>query len=212
MKSPIDYSLYLVTQRGSLSFEEFLQIISQAIDGGVKIVQLREKDKSSEELLKIGSKLLSFLKPLGIPLIINDRVDIAYEINADGVHLGQSDLNIGEARGILGKHKVIGLSVETIEQVIDAQDKDVDYLGASPVFFTKTKHNCSTPWGLDGLKQICSISHHPIIAIGGIDETNAIQVVECGVAGVAVVSAIFNAPCPKTAAETISNKIKSYAD
>ncbi|MFI5344419.1 MAG: thiamine phosphate synthase [Chlamydiales bacterium] len=212
MKNSIDFSLYLVTHRGSLPFDDLLRIILQSIEGGVKIVQLREKEITSDEMIALGKKLLSFLRPRGIPLIINDRIDVAYEINADGVHLGQSDVNVDAARLILGEQAIIGLSVETIDQWIDAEKQDVDYLAASPVFFTKTKQNCSTPWGLDGLKHLCSISHHPIIAIGGIDETNVVQVTECGVAGVAVVSAIFNAPCPKTAAKAISNKLTRYAN
>lgn len=212
MKLPIDFSLYLVTHRGSLALEDFLKIIRQSVSGGVNMVQLREKDMSSEAMIALGKNLLSFLRPLGIPLIINDRVDVAYEINADGVHLGQSDLHVDEARAVLGKQAIIGLSVETIDQAISAEAQDIDYLAASPVFSTKTKHDCTMPWGLAGLKSLCSISRHPIIAIGGINESNVEQVMECGAAGVAIVSAIFHALCPKTASQVISNKMKRYAN
>ncbi len=205
MKRGIDLSLYLVTNRGTLALEDFFRIIRQSIDGGVKVVQLREKEASAREMCAIGRSLHSFLKPLGIPLIINDRVDVAHAVNADGVHLGQSDLSVAEARAILGKQAIIGLSVETIEQAIAASDEDVDYLAASPVFQTKTKSDCSRPWGLEGLKQLCSISRHPIVAIGGINETNVEKILDCGAAGVAIVTAIFNAPCPKTAAIRMSN-------
>ncbi len=133
----------------------------------------------------------SFLKPLGIPLIINDRVDVAHAINADGVHLGQSDLKVSEARAILGQKVIIGLSVETIEEVMVAADEDVDYLAASPVFLTKTKSDYERPWGLHGLQHLCSISRHPIVAIGGIDETKVEKVLECGVEGVAVCFCYF---------------------
>lgn len=208
MRSPINLSLYLVTNRGALPLEDFFKIIRASIDGGVRVVQLREKDTSAREMITIGKSLLSFLKPIGIPLIINDRVDVAHAINADGVHLGQSDLTVAEARAILGEKAIIGFSVESLEQAMVAEKEDVDYLAASPIFHTTTKSDCSKPWGLNGLKHLCSISRHPIIAIGAIDETNVKRVLECGAVGVAVVSAIFNAPCPKTAAFKILSGMK----
>lgn len=200
MKPNLDLSLYLVTNRGTLALDDFFRIIKESIDGGVNVVQLREKESSVRETIEIGKFLRLLLRPLGIPLIINDRVDIAQAVNADGVHLGQSDLNVAEARAILGKQAIIGLSVETMEQALAAADDDVDYLAASPLFQTKTKATSHPPWGYDGLKQLCSISRHPVIAIGGINEANVKKVFECGVSGVAVVSAIFDAPSPKLAA------------
>lgn len=211
MKMPIDLSCYLVTDRGALNLEQFLKIIKKSILGGVTIVQLREKNLSAREMISIGQALCSLLRPLSIPLIINDRVDIAHLISADGVHLGQSDLKVREARAILGSQAIIGLSVATIEQVIEAQDEEVDYLAASPVFHTQTKADCSRPWGLEGLKQACSISRHPVIAIGGINETNVEKVMAHGAVGVAVVSAIFNAPCPQMAAMALKNRMKRDA-
>lgn len=211
MKCSIDLSLYLVTNQGTLSLEDLFRIIRQSIDGGVKVVQLREKEASAREMIAIGKSLHSFLKPFGIPLIINDRVDIAHAVNADGVHLGQSDLKVAEARAILGKQAIIGLSVGTVEEMIAAKDEDVTYLAVGPVFPTKTKSNCQPPCGFDGLKQLCSISRHPVVAIGGIDETNVRKVIECGAVGVAVVSAIINAPCPKTAAIAITKRMEKDA-
>jgi thiamine-phosphate pyrophosphorylase len=208
MRRSINLSLILVTNRGTLPLEDFFKIIRASIDGGVRVIQLREKNTSAREMIIIGKSLLSFLKPLGIPLIINDRVDVAHAINADGVHLGQSDLTVAEARAILGEKAIIGFSVESLEQAMVAEKEDVDYLAASPIFHTITKSDCSEPWGLKGLKHLCSISRHPIIAIGAIDETNAKRVLECGAVGVAVVSAIFNAPCPKTAAFKILSRMK----
>lgn len=208
MKHFIDFSLYLVTNRKTLELENFFNIIRASIDGGVKIVQLREKNSSAREMITIGKRLLSVLKPLGIPLIINDRVDVAHAIGSDGVHLGQSDLKVEEARAILGEKAIIGLSVESLEQASEAMEEDVDYLAASPIFLTKTKTNCAKPWDLDGLKQLCAISKHPVVAIGGIDATNAQQIIRCGAAGVAVVSAIFNASCPKSAALKILKRMK----
>lgn len=208
MKPLIDFSLYLVTNRKTLALEDFFNIVRASVDGGVRIVQLREKDTSAREMIAIGKKLLSILKPRGIPLIINDRVDVAHAIGADGVHLGQSDLSVAEARAILGQKAIIGLSVETLEQARATSQEDVNYLAASPLFHSKTKTDCGEPWGLNGLKQLCAFSSHPVIAIGGINETNAKQIIECGAVGVAVVSAIFNASCPKTAALQMINRME----
>lgn len=211
MKHIIDLSLYLVTRREGLGLEEFLSIILASVEGGVKAVQLREKETSARELISLGKRLLILLKPLGIPLIINDRVDIAHAVGADGVHLGQSDLSVAEARTILGKKAIIGLSVETLEQAEIAFKEDVDYLAASPIFHTHSKTDCGKPWGLNGLKQLCTISKCPVIAIGGINETNVEQIMDCGAAGVALVSAIFDATCPKKAAHTIIKRMNKYA-
>lgn len=197
------------SQRESLNdIESFFRTILAAVEGGVTIVQLREKEISARAYIDIGKKLLCLLKPLGIPLIINDRVDVAHAIKADGVHLGQSDLSVSEARAILGKQALIGLSVENLEQAKIAFREEVDYLAASPLFHTKTKTDCSSPWGLQGLKELCALSKYPVIAIGGINETNAKQIIDCGAKGVAVVSSIFNAPCPQTAARRIKNALE----
>lgn len=210
MKRFIDLSLYLVTNRQGLELDEFFHIICLAIEGGVKIVQLREKEASAGEMIAIGKRLLSYLKPRGIPLMINDRVDVAHAVGADGVHLGQSDLRVADARAILGRNAIIGLSVESLEQALEANEEDVDYLAASPLFCTKTKTDCAEPWGLNGLQQLCDVSRYPVIAIGGINETNAKQIIECGAAGVAVVSAIFNAPCPTAAALRMIDSMKTH--
>ncbi|MDR3623539.1 MAG: thiamine phosphate synthase [Chlamydiales bacterium] len=207
---PLDLSLYLVTNRVGLELEDFFRIIHKAIKGGVKIVQLREKGISAHEFVALAKKLQLILKPMSVPLIINDNVDVAHVVDADGVHLGQSDVKVSEARKILGKRAIIGLSVENITHVIEAQNEDVNYLAASPVFFTKTKSDCSTYWRLDDLRYACSISFHPMIAIGGINKTNVDEVLECGVAGVAVVSAIFDANCPVNAATMMGKKMEAY--
>jgi thiamine-phosphate pyrophosphorylase len=211
MKRSIDLSLYLVTRRDSMEIEEFLTTIHAAVNGGVTVVQLREKNTSARETIDLGKRLMLLLKPLGISLIINDRVDIAHAVGADGVHLGQSDLNVAEARAILGKKAIIGVSVESLQQAEIAIEEDVDYLAASPIFHTKTKTDCAEPWGLNGLKQLCITSEYPVVAIGGINETNVREVMDCGAAGVALVSAIFDASCPKTAARTILHRMKGYA-
>ncbi len=198
MKRAVDFSLYLITR--DIHLPSLNYIVQQAVEGGVTIVQLRAKEMSTRQFVDIGERLLGCLKPLGVPLIINDRVDIAHAIKADGVHLGQSDLGVSEARAILGTQAIIGLSVETMEQAQTAEIEEVDYLAASPVFFTKTKQDCAESWGLKGLQQLCAFSSYPIIAIGGINHSNHDAVWKCGVHGIAVVSAIFDADDPKCAA------------
>jgi thiamine-phosphate pyrophosphorylase len=202
-----DLSLYLVTQCDT---SNVFSAVKAAVEGGVRIVQLREKEKTTRQIIEIGKKLQKLLKPYRVPLIINDRVDIAKVIQADGVHLGQSDLSVAEARSILGPNALIGLSVETTEQVLEAQNFEVDYLAASPVFSTTTKTDHASPWGLENLKLICNESPHPIVAIGGINESNAREVLDCGVTGLCLISAIFNAPCPNTAAAQFSNLIRDH--
>lgn len=204
-------SLYLVTCRENLELETFFSIVEAAAAAGVGIVQLREKHTDAREVVAIAKRLQSFLKPMKIPLIINDRVDIAYAVKADGVHLGQDDLSVAEARAILGREAIIGLSVSTIAEAMEGQKQQVDYLAASPLFATPTKSDCNAPWGLEKLQNLVAISRHPIVAIGGINEANIQQVMACGVAGVAVVSAIFNAPCPQIATHTLLQKIQAYA-
>lgn len=203
----LDLSLYLVTNRGTRTKEELFQIVLQAVEGGVTIVQLREKETSTEEMIEIGQDLHALLKPLNIPLIINDRVDVALAIQAEGVHLGQSDMSVADARALLGKEAIIGLSVETLEQAFDAFEMDVDYIAASPVLGSKTKQDCAPSWGLEGLKNLCALSPLPVVAIGGVKDNTIKQILDCGAAGVAVVSFIFNAPDPKAAAEILAHEI-----
>lgn len=205
-KNKADFSFYLITK--SVPFEILEKVVHQAVEGGVTIVQLRAKDMEARQIVEQGKKLLSFLKPRGIPLIINDRVDIAHAIQADGVHLGQSDITVEAARAILGKDSIIGLSVETLEEALLAENQEVDYLAASPVFATSSKHNCNVPWGLDRLTELCSITCHPVIAIGGINHSNFEAVGNCGARGYALMSPIFDAQDPKQAAEHLSVQIK----
>lgn len=200
----IDLSLYLVTNRKDMPLDQFFDLILESIKGGVTVVQLREKNTSFDEFVKIARALKQLLAPLQIPLIINDRIDVASEVGAVGVHLGQSDHKVPDARAALGKNAIIGLSIETLQQTEKAVNEEVDYIAVSPVFPTMTKLDCASHFGLEGLKKVCAISPIPVIAIGGIDASNAYQIFNAGAKGVAVVSAIFDAPCPKTAAQKIA--------
>ena len=200
--------LHLVTDRGLTLGRSLINIIRAAAAGGISAVQLREKNCSTREFVDLGRSVIKELKQLQIPLIINDRVDVALALGADGVHLGQSDMPFAMARELLGPQAVIGLSVETLEQARDAEQLDVDYLGLSPVFATETKTDLAKPLGLDGISQIRSESRHHLVAIGGISHENAAKVMTAGADGLAVVSAICSAADPQQASQQLLQKMK----
>ena len=202
MKSE-NLELYLVTDRSLSLGRELGSVVESAVEGGVSIVQLREKNLCTRDFVSLALRIKSLLSPFGVPLIINDRVDVALACNADGVHIGQSDMPYGLARKILGGQRIIGLSVENMEQVLEANSLDVDYIGVSPVFSTPTKTDTAPPFGLEGLRQAAGISSHPVVAIGGINASNASEIRSCGAAGIAVVSAVMSAPDPSGAAQTL---------
>ena len=192
--------LYLVTDRSFCLGRNLTDIVDEAVSGGVTMVQLREKECCSREFVELASAVHSVTLRRGVPLIINDRVDVAQAVGAEGVHLGQSDMPCSIARSLLGPDAIIGLSVENLDDVSAARALDVDYLGVSPVFSTATKTDTAAPFGLDGLRQAVELSPFPCVAIGGINASNAAQVMACGAAGIAVVSAVMGAPNPRSAA------------
>lgn len=196
---PVDLSLYLVTDRRLAGNRPLTEVVSKAVAGGVTVVQLREKDCSSREYLELALELKKILPP-GVPFIINDRLDVALAAGADGIHLGQSDLPAGVARKHLGPGAIIGLSVENIEQLEEARIQPVDYLAISPIFSTPTKTDTGPAWGLEGLARARKMTDLPLVAIGGINEHNAAEVIRGGADGLAVVSAICAAPDPEQAA------------
>lgn len=202
-----DLSLYLVTDRDLSKGRSNEFIVAEAVKGGATIVQLREKDVTTRDFYQLAKSLMAMLKPINIPLIINDRLDIALAVDADGLHIGQSDLPYDVARKILGKDKIIGLSVETIEQAREANNIDVDYIGLSPVFSTQTKLDINTPLGLSGIKKIAGFTKHKTVAIGGINTTNAGDIIKSGVDGLAVVSAIVSQDSPQKAAAELKTII-----
>lgn len=209
MKKYFDLSLYLVTDRELANGRELEWIVSEAVKGGVTMVQLREKECSTEEFIAIAKRVKSLLLPLGIPLIINDRLDVTIAIDADGIHIGQSDLEYQTVRKILGKEKIIGLSVESMDDIIAANQLDVDYIGISPIFATETKKDTKTPFGLDGLREAVRKSIHPTVAIGGINRGNIDEISKTGVCGAAVVSSIISAYSPCNAARELKTIIET---
>jgi thiamine-phosphate pyrophosphorylase len=201
--------LYLVTDRGCCGARPVLEVVAQAVQGGVSCVQLREKELATRPFVELARALKALLSPLGVPLIINDRLDVALASGADGVHVGQEDMPCAVLRQFLGPKAIIGLSVETWEDVEAARHLDVDYLGVSPVFQTPTKTNTKAPWGLDGLARIRAQSRLPLVAIGGLNPANAAATVAAGADSLAVISALCAAPDPRAAARELSTIIES---
>ncbi len=208
MSLNFDLSLYLVTDTELAASRPLEDIVTQAAAGGVTIVQLREKEMATGEFIALARRLKAALSPLSIPLIINDRVDVAMASDADGVHIGQSDMGYHDARALLGSDKIIGLSVESLGEVAQANELDVDYIGISPLHATPTKSDTAQPFGYQGCSEAVRQSSHPTVAIGGINLSNVAQTMACGVDGVAVVSAIICAEDPQQAAAQLRCEIE----
>ena len=196
----IDYSLYLVTDRDLARGRSTFEIVKAAVDGGVTVVQLREKHCSTREFIEQALAIKNFLKARKVPLIINDRLDVAQAVKADGVHLGQTDMPLEMAKDILGDSMLIGISAESLEDAIAAEKGGADYLGVSPIYTTSTKTDTAPPLGLAGLREIRKAVSLSLVGIGGLNKENSAEAIRSGADGVAVVSAIVAADDPKAAA------------
>ncbi|MFZ1035844.1 MAG: thiamine phosphate synthase [Smithella sp.] len=201
--------VYLVTDRGLCGGRPLEEIVIQALKGGISFVQLREKEISTRSFVEEAGRIKELLEPYKVPLIINDRVDVAVACGAEGVHIGQEDMPYEIVRKIMGEKAIIGLSVETWEDVVVSQQLDVSYIGISPIFATPTKTDTKGAWGLEGLARIKAFSRHPLVAIGGINESNVREIVMAGAQCIAVVSAICASPDPEAAARKINEIINS---
>jgi len=199
----VDYSLYLVTDRGLARGRSTLEIVRAAVDGGATVVQLREKDCSTREFIEQALAIKDFLKDRAVPLIINDRLDVAQAVKADGVHLGQTDMPLKVAKKILGDSMIIGISAESLQDAVEAEKGGADYLGVSPIYATPTKTDTALPLGLEGLREIRKAVRIPLVGIGGLNRDNAAEVIRNGADGVAVVSAIVAADDPQKAADAL---------
>jgi len=195
--------LYLVTDRPLALGRDLEWVVSEAVKGGVTLVQLREKDIDTREFVELARRLKALLAPSGVPLLINDRVDVALAADADGVHIGQSDMAYEDARRLLGPDKIIGLSVESVQDALAADATDVDYIAASPVYLTSTKTDTAAALGLEGVSEISGLSRLPLVGIGGMNLRTAADVIRAGADGIAVVSGIMSAPDPRKAAEEL---------
>lgn len=196
--------LYLVTDRRWLGTSPLEDKIHQAIIGGVSCVQLREKNISSKEFIKTAQSVKNITDEYNVPLIINDNIEVAHIVNADGVHLGQNDTDIITARKILGKDKIIGVSARTPELAKEALYNGADYIGCGAVFPTKSKSDALNISPAQ-LKAVCECVEIPVIAIGGIDENNIHLLKECKISGIAVISAILSKKDVKLAAQNLLN-------
>ena len=198
----IDTSLYFITDSTFMCEEEFLKKVEEAIRGGVTLLQLREKDKTTREYIDIAKKVHKITKKYNIPLIIDDRVDVAIAVNAEGVHLGQSDMPVCIARKILGKDKIIGATAKTVEQAIEAYENGADYLGVGAIYPTTTKVK-TVITSVEMLDKICRSVPIPVNAIGGLNKDNIGILKGVDIAGICVVSAIMKAENPKKAVEDL---------
>lgn len=201
------YSLYLVTDRSMVRNRGLAETVRAGIEGGVTCVQLREKELETRAFIETATDLLAICRRAGVPLIINDRVDVALAVGADGVHLGQHDMSIGTARRIGRPDWIIGVSAESLADALRAEAEGASYIGVSPVFATPTKRDTAPPLGLDGLRAIRAATTIPLVAIGGINGGNAREVIAAGADGLAVVSAIMAADNPRDAAMELRRHI-----
>jgi len=204
---PINWKLCFIADSATAGNRNLIPLINEAVQAGVTIIQLRGKKLKTHTFLKTAIESSHLLASRNIPLIINDRIDIALASNADGVHLGQEDMPLFYARKILGEEKLIGISVNTEEEAMKAEAGGADYLGVGPIFFTPSKENLRPILGIAGLKAIREKVKIPILAIGGIKAKNAQEVMASGADGIAVISAILGTKNIRKATEKLLNSI-----
>jgi len=202
------YRLYLVTD-DQQDLNTLIKVVEAAVAGGVTMIQVREKGDNIQSFIDRAKAVKQVLQGTQVPLIINDRVDVALAVDADGVHLGQSDMSVKLARKLIGPDKLLGLSIENEQQLHEANELPLDYIGLSAIFATPTKTNIKKQWGIQGLEKALQLSQFPIVAIGGINQTNLSHIVKTGVDGVALVSAICHAASPQQAATDLLKQIQA---
>jgi thiamine-phosphate pyrophosphorylase len=203
------YQLCLVTDSALANGRSLAGIVAAAVKGGVTLVQLREKTASTRAFIEQARVLKRLLAPLRVPLLINDRIDVALAAGADGAHVGQQDMPVALARQLLGPAAIIGLSITELGQVRDRDVELADYIGVGPIFAQSTKLDATPPLGLDGLAEVRRASSKPIVAIGGVSAANADAVRSAGADGIAVVSAIMGADDPRAAAAALVSAPKA---
>lgn len=199
----IDFNLYLITDRKQTEGRPLCTVVEEALKAGVRAVQLREKDLSSRELYEAAYEMRKLTARYGAKLLINDRVDIALAVEADGVHLGNDSLPIYRVRKVLGEKKLIGVSCHNQVNAITAQEKGADFVTFGPVFLTPSKASYGEPVGVDMLGIVSDIIQIPVFALGGINRENASQAVAAGAHGIALISAVLKAATPRKEAEAL---------
>lgn len=203
-----DTSLYFITDSTGYSETEFLQRIEAALQGGVSFMQIREKERTTREYLALAKKVHALTLQYGVPLIVDDRLDVAMAVDAEGVHLGQSDMPVATARKLWGQEKIIGATAKTVEQAQEAYNQGADYLGVGAIYPTTTKVK-TVLTSVDTLRDICKAVPIPVNAIGGLNKENIDVLKGVPIAGICVVSAIMKAEDPKVAAEQLRGSMGS---
>jgi len=206
-----DLLVYAVTDRHWLNGRTLYEVVKESLDGGVTFLQLREKDLDDENFLKEAIELKELCKEYKVPFVINDNVDIAIKMDADGVHVGQSDMEAGDVRAKLGPDKIIGVSAQTVEQAVLAEKRGADYLGVGTVFPTGSKDDAEDV-SHETLKAICDAVSIPVVAIGGITLENASQLKDSGICGVAVISAIYAQDDIRKASEDLKKVVEEVVN
>jgi len=201
--------LYVVTDRQQTAGRPLEEVVVAAARGGAGMIQLREKDLTARELYDLGARLQSLLMPDGIPLLINDRLDVAQALDAAGVHLAGHSLSPAQARRLLGPNKLLGVSTHSLEEAGQAMREGVDFIVFGPVYDTPSKRQYGTPQGLQRLAEVVAHVTCPVIAIGGIDTVNLSQVLQTGAHGVAMIRAVLSAPDPYLATRQLRQQLPS---
>jgi thiamine-phosphate pyrophosphorylase len=204
-----DLSVYLVTDRPLCGGRDLMDVIRAGVAGGVTMVQLREKEAGTREFVELARAVKKMLAEHGVPLLINDRVDVALASGADGVHVGQSDMEAGDVRALVGPGAIVGLSTDTLDEIMQAQVLPVDYLGVGPIFETQTKTDTKPAWGIERFAKACEVSKLPLVAIGSVKREHAADLMRAGAAGIAVVSAICAAESPEAAAMELMDEVRA---
>lgn len=202
-----DLLLYGITHRKDQDDEDFLNQLEEALQGGLTMVQVREKGSDDKEFYEIAKKVKELCNKYEIPIIVNDNIDIAMAIDADGIHLGLEDEAVSKAREVLGKRKIIGATAKTVEEAQKAEQAGADYLGSGALFTSSSKKEAKTI-SKDQLKEIATSVEIPVVGIGGIDEENVDQLEGTGIVGVSVIGAIFNAEDTKEATRRLRKKVE----
>ncbi|MDE3054543.1 MAG: thiamine phosphate synthase [Gemmatimonadota bacterium] len=208
-RKPIDLGLYLVVGPDVTRGRPVRDVVLAAVAGGATAVQLRQKEGRTRDFVNQARALLPELRARGVPLVVNDRVDVAMAVGADGVHVGQDDMQAADVRRLVGETMIVGLSITTADEARLADPALVDYAGVGPIFATPSKSDAAPPMGLEGTREACRLLRVPAVAIGGIDAANAAEVIAAGVEGVSVISAICGADDPERAARELARVVRA---
>ncbi|MBP8644762.1 MAG: thiamine phosphate synthase [Syntrophobacteraceae bacterium] len=209
---PLDPPLYVVTDSRWLEGRSLEETVAAAIRGGAGVIQYREKNASTRRMVEEASRLCRLCRQEGAVFLVNDRLDVALAVNAHGIHVGREDMPVAVARRILGPGKIVGVSIHDEEEALRAEKDGADYLSVSPVYATSTKPDHETPLGIEGTRKLVQKTGLPVVAIGGIDESNLAGLIECGIRGICVVSAVMAAPDPEKKARSLAMRIRQAVE